>query len=154
VNAGSGVLVVQAPGYTTYQSALSLGGGKLQRVQVELVRVGAAELTVRSRQNIEVLLDGEVRGRAPLRLWLAPGNYEVLARSAGYESSRRRLLLTPGERRALDMSLEPTPSLLSRWWFWTGVGVVVVGTVATTIAVTTERSPHVGNIAPGVVTGP
>lgn len=155
VNAGSSKLRVQAQGYAPYEVTLDLSGGALRRVRVELVRSGTAELLVGARpQNAEIFLDGTFRGRAPFKLSLEPGTHEVLATNPGYEPVRRQLLLAAGERRAVDLSLEQTPSLLSRWWFWTGVGVVLVGTVATTVAITSERSPHGGNIAPGVVSGP
>ena len=41
--------------------------------------------------------------------------------------------------------------ITARWWFWTGIGVIVVGaaTAVTVYALTTERSAPTGNFSPG-----
>lgn len=41
--------------------------------------------------------------------------------------------------------VEKSPGILSRWWFWTGVGVIVTAGVITTVALLTERSPDTGD---------
>src|SRR5205085_1406156 len=50
-------------------------------------------------------------------------------------------------------TLEGETGILGKWWFWTGVGVVVAGGVAVVIAVSTEKSPDKGTVQPGVVVG-
>lgn len=44
-------------------------------------------------------------------------------------------------------------ALTEQWWFWTGVGVLVVGaTVGIAVAASGEEDPVGGNLMPGVVT--
>jgi hypothetical protein len=51
---------------------------------------------------------------------------------------------------------DETPPIYKRWWFWTGVGVVVIGAVATTVALTrpSDPSPYRGDLNPGTVSVP
>ena len=51
---------------------------------------------------------------------------------------------------------EETPPIYTRWWFWTGVGVVIIGAVATTLALTSgsSPSPYQGNLDPGTISVP
>ena len=43
-------------------------------------------------------------------------------------------------------------TIAGKWWFWTAIGVVVVGGgIATYIALTTEKDPAAGSIPPGTV---
>lgn len=39
--------------------------------------------------------------------------------------------------------------IVTRWWFWTGVGAVAAAGAAVTVAALTERAPDSGTIAPG-----
>jgi tetratricopeptide (TPR) repeat protein len=51
---------------------------------------------------------------------------------------------------------DETPPIYKRWWFWTGVGVVVIGAVATTVALTRPSDPtvYMGNLDPGTIAVP
>ena len=52
---------------------------------------------------------------------------------------------------------EEAPPIYTRWWFWTGVGVVIVGAVATTLALTSgssSPSPYQGDLNPGTISVP
>ena len=46
------------------------------------------------------------------------------------------LLLPMTDPAVVPTTIESNESLFSKWWFWTGVGAVVVGAVATTVALT------------------
>ncbi len=57
-----------------------------------------------------------------------------------------------GDRKELEIPLAAEGSVLGKWWFWTGVGVVLAaGGVALGIALTTEKDPDAGTIPPGTV---
>jgi hypothetical protein len=64
------------------------------------------------------------------------------------------MTLSLGDRRELDIELRKAPGLLSRWWFWTGVGVVVAAGAATAIALTIERDAPPGTFGNGKLPGP
>jgi len=52
------------------------------------------------------------------------------------------------------IELERKPGLFQTWWFWTGCAVILAGGAAAVVALTTERKPDQGDIAPGVITTP
>jgi hypothetical protein len=156
LDAGRGAVRVRAEGYATYVNTITLTAGASQRLQVNLLPIDTrAEIYVTSPlPNAVVVLDGRVQGRVPVRARAEAGSHVVVVEHDGYDAHRIELQLAPRERRVLDVSLHRPAPLLSRWWFWTGVGVVLAGATVTTLALTTERAPERGDIAPGVVSAP
>jgi hypothetical protein len=51
---------------------------------------------------------------------------------------------------------EEKPPIYTRWWFWTGVGAVIAGSVVTTLALTSGDSPtpYRGDLSPGTISVP
>jgi hypothetical protein len=154
VNAGDSSLVVQAPGYRPFQRQVSLRRGASSTVEVALEREDRTGiLVVRSpHEGAAVSVDGTRRGTVPLELRMEPGTHRIELVKDGYEPARTTMVVVAGERTGTDVTLEAKPGLLSKWWFWTAVGVVVAGGVGTYIALTTERSADAGTIPPGQVT--
>ena len=74
-----------------------------------------------------VFVDDKRVGEVPVQAVLAAGNHRVRVRHAGYDDANTRAVVTAGGRSELAVPLDKPPPLTSRWWFWTGVGVVVVG---------------------------
>ena len=62
--------------------------------------------------------------------------------------------LLAGERKTISVELDKSAGITSKWWFWAGAGVVVVGGVALTAALLTEREADPGDIPPGRVSAP
>lgn len=103
----------------------------------------------------------------PIRINAGPAVVEVDA--DGYEPFRRSVLLPGGGALQVDATLtakQPAPleaggssaaesrPITSRWWFWTGVGVIVVGGAVLTVALLSDKPAGHGDIAPGQVSGP
>lgn len=157
VNAGAGRLEVLLEGYAPFERDLQLDPGSSVEVQVKLVarEVAAPKpgtLVIRSRPlGASVSLDGAPVGLSPVEASAAPGPHRIDLSRAGHEPLSTQVQLASGARQEIDLTLTPThSSLLSRWWFWTGVGVVVAaGGTALVYALTTERDPKSGTIAPG-----
>ncbi len=101
-----------------------------------------------------VLVDRKGVGGTPLETSLLAGPHALLLARDGYRDLATSAVVERGRRRELDLRLEKTPSVLSRWWFWTIVGVAIAGGVVTAIAATTERPADMGTIAPYQVRGP
>jgi hypothetical protein len=101
-----------------------------------------------------VLIDGQRQGTVPVQVALAAGSHEVVVRHAGYDEAKTSAVVSVGGSSRLDVPLESPPPITKKWWFWTGVGAVVVGGVALTAALLTERSADSGSIAPGRVSAP
>jgi len=80
-----------------------------------------------------VTVDGLDVGMAPVSIIRPAGSYRVVVRKKGFVTYETHAELSSGERVDLRAVLRPQEvSLTQRWWFWTAVGVVVVGTAAGT----------------------
>ena len=153
--AGSATIEVVAEGYVPFKKDIDLAGGGVTKVDARLSpKKSEALVIVRTRPSANIAVDGRPIGRAPIELHLAPGQHTLVAQASGRESERVPMTLAAGDRRELDLELREPPGVLSRWWFWTAVGVVVAGGAAGAYALTQERAPDRGTFGSGVVTGP
>jgi len=154
INAGDTQVDVQAHGFVPFSRRLDLRGGTASTLDVELLRIDdSGVLSVRSPQaGASVDLDGHPAGNVPLEVTLGSGPHEVLLTKPGFKQTKSKVLVVAGERKDLVVELPTvTPSLFTRWWFWTGAVVVVAGGVATYVALTTEKPAPTGSIPPGQV---
>jgi hypothetical protein len=156
--AGAATLQIELDGYFTEAREVTLPGGGELALRVELHAKSSSGLLSITTNPMGALVsvDGAERGTSTpkLELALAAGPHEVSVKREGYDAARIPIVLSPGSARDVSIPLEPTRSVLTRWWFWTAVGVVVVGGVALTYALTTERSGDHGSLTPGRVSGP
>jgi hypothetical protein len=153
VNAGKGKLEASAEGYFAWTKDVDLPPGGVASLDIHLVsKTKNGILVVRSSvPATSVAIDGKAAGDAPVESQLLPGEHTVDLTREGYRSTHSKAVVMAGERREIELTMESEGGLLSRWWFWTGVGVVVAGGVVTAIALTTERSPDKGSVPPGTV---
>jgi hypothetical protein len=136
-------------------------------------RIG--KLMVRANvAGARVLVERKVIGvlpfAAPVRINAGAFVLEVTAE--GYEPFSREVTLEGGGEAVVDVHLTSKarpaavaattapatgahePTLLSRWWFWAGASLVLVGGGAAIYALTTEREADTGTYPPGRVAGP
>ena len=69
----------------------------------------------------------------------------------GYETAETSTSVAAGEKRPLEIPLAKLEPITKKWWFWTGIGAVVVTGVVIGIAEATTRSADFGSIDPGQV---
>jgi hypothetical protein len=156
VNAGQAPLEVVAEGYQPWKTTIDLPKAGTLTVDVTLVaRDARGVLAVASTPTgSDLRIDGQTFGRTPVEAQLAPGNHVVIVMRDGYQEKKTTAVVIEGQRKDLDIALEKNPPIFAKWWFWTGVAVVVAGAVVITYAVTTEKSAGRGDIPPGQVAGP
>jgi len=153
--AGTATVEVVAEGYAPFKKDVDLAGGSVTKVDARLTpKKTDAIVIVRTRPSADIRVDERAVGRSPLELRLPPGKHTLVARAPGHETETVPMTLAAGDRRDFDLALREPPGVLSRWWFWTAIGVVVAGGVAGTYALTQERSPDRGTFGGGLVTGP
>lgn len=77
------------------------------------------------------------------------GFLELLARDPSYQPPdgsppkiRAAYLDALSARAAMGLQVKESPPLTSRWWFWAGVGAVVVGGLIMVIAASHEAPSH------------
>jgi hypothetical protein len=90
---------------------------------------------------------------SPVEASLEAGTHVLELRRDGYKPARTSAVVFAGQRKEVAVPLESEPGIFSRWWFWTGVGLLAAGGVALGIALTTEKDPASGTVPPGVVVG-
>jgi tetratricopeptide (TPR) repeat protein len=156
--AGPATLEVTAEGYESFKTSMELPGGTTVTINAQLTSKKKlpddALVIVRTKPQADISLDGKALGRAPLEQRLAPGSYVLTANAEGYEEERVPMTLMLGDRRELDLELKKGGSVFGKWWFWTAIGVVAAGGVATFVLLKTERSHDDGSFSPGAVPAP
>lgn len=153
--AGAATIEVVAEGFTPFKKEIDLAGGETVIVDAQLSpKKRDALIVVRTRPSADISVDGKPIGRAPLELRVPPGQHTLVAEAAGRETERIRMTLALGDRREVDLELREPAGVLSRWWFWTSVGVVVAGGAVAAYALTQERAPDRGTFGAGVLPGP
>ncbi len=154
VHAGTGTLEITKEGYYPYKRELPLPPAGLASVEVHLSsRASSGLLRVASSvAGARVTIDGKPAGTVPTEVVLQAGTHSVQLDRDGYKPATSSVLVTAGENKSVDIGLEAEAPITKKWWFWTGIGVVVLGGTATVIALTSERDAGSGTIAPGRIT--
>ncbi len=106
-------------------------------------------------EGAEVSLDGEL---LPRDRWASQrvrtGRHSLRVAAPGFREQIRQVEVTTGDATVLeiDLELEESPvvppgrrPVYRRWWFWTIIGVAVVGGAATGVAVGMSNQDELGN---------
>lgn len=139
------VVTVSMEGHETQRMEINLSPGAHRSDEVRL-RELPAQLRIEANVPEAVLrVDGVESGRGATTLVLAAREYTIEATAAGYVPYRRSVILRRGVETRISANLvvpplAAAPGLATRWWFWTGVGVVA-GVVAGVIVWHETRSP-------------
>jgi hypothetical protein len=149
LNPGAALVRVVRAGKEPFVANVVLAPGRILVLPVKLAPERAtARLALTARpSSARVTLDGVLRGVAPVDLELEAGVHEAVITAPSFEPRRLRFTLARGEARRFDIELTPEKKpLTSRWWFWTGVGAVVVAAGAGVAAASLERAPADGSL--------
>jgi len=115
-------------GYAPVSRELQPGPGTRNEIELD---IGAGALPVHlsievTPRDAEISVNGEVVGRGVHALEGPPGRYVVEASRDDHDPERRVVTLGPGATERMTLSLaENSPSIASRWWFWTSIAAVV-----------------------------
>ena len=154
VNAGPQTLTVTHRDYFPFERPIALEAGKIETVDVVLAsRSAEALLRVTSPvTGAAVAIDGKSVGNVPAELPMKPGQHRIALSRDGYDAAEASVVLIAGEKKDVDIPMAVHDTITKKWWFWTGIGVVLVaGGIATYVALTTEKDPSAGTIPPGTV---
>ncbi len=154
VNSGAQNLVVRHPDYFESSRPVTLAAGKIETVDIVLAsRAQEALLTVTSPvTGANVSLDGKAIGVVPAQTPAKPGQHRITLTRDGYDPAETSVVVKAGEDRQVSVPMAVHETLTGKWWFWTIIGVVAVGTgIAIGVIANTEKDPTSGTIAPGTV---
>ncbi len=142
---GAHVFVVAREGFADAVKTITVRPGEKTKLDLTVERLPATLLVSADKKDAVVTVDALDVGVAPVELSRPAGKHHVVVRSSGFVPYEIDASLLPGQKTELRAKLEPEKeSILKRWWFWTGLGVVVAGAAITTYAVTRpdpERPP-------------
>ncbi|MBP9114181.1 MAG: PEGA domain-containing protein [Polyangiaceae bacterium] len=157
VNSGNINVQVEAPDHEPFQTTLLVAPRKEVTVAPTLVKL-AVWVTLRIESatlGSHASVDGKPHGDPPTDVVLRVGvPHLVRVEAPGFLPLERSVVLVEGSNNTvrLDLQKRPSGSVFTKWWFWTGVGVIAAGaTVATVYALSNERSAPTGTITPGMV---
>ncbi len=127
------------PGSHTFRATLD-GYRAAERIQVarpgETVEVALApehiaqvgSLRVESTvASARVYVDHRLVGTGVYESTLPAGQYAIEVRAPGFVSYNRTVILRGSGSETVHVTLDRESTILTRWWFWTAVGVVAVG---------------------------
>jgi tetratricopeptide (TPR) repeat protein len=157
MEAGRASLEIDAEGYEPYKRELDLAGGSATQIDAELAaRATSAVLHVASTAaSALVVVDGQPVGNAPVETVVQPGTHEIALHREGFEDVTSTVVVEAGQRKEVTLEPQHEPLLTQRWWFWAGVGAVVVGGVVITYAALKEKPASQGDsFAPSQVAAP
>lgn len=154
VNSGPQTLTVRHPDYFEASRPVVLAAGKIETVDIVLAsRAQEALLTVTSPvTGANVSLDGKPVGVVPAQSPAKPGQHRITLTRDGYDPAETSIVVKAGEDRQVSVPMAVHETITGKWWFWTGLGVILVGGgIAIGVIANTEKDPTTGTIPPGTV---
>lgn len=154
VNAGPRKLVVSDETHISFEAYPALAGGKTEVIKAVLAsRATSAILRISSPVTGAVAaVDGRSVGVVPAEAVVSPGTHRVALTRSGYDTAETSIVISAGDTKSVDVPMASQDSVTKKWWFWTAIGVAVVGGgVATYVIATSEKDPSSGTIPPGQV---
>ena len=154
-NAGRATIEIIADGYFPFRRDMALSGAIETRLVAKLVpRDMFGYLVVGSHvEGAMVFVDDTRIGLVTADTPLMPGTHSIRVVHEGYDGATAEVVIRVGDRSEIvldPMKSQRSAPITSRWWFWAGVGAVVVGAIiVTAVVATTERSPPDGDFSPG-----
>lgn len=159
VNSGPATITVSAVDYVTMKKDVVLQSAGAQTVAFTLEKQNPTTILVLHSvpDSASTSVDGKPAGVTPIDVPLTPGNHKLLLTHSGYKDLTTQVGIERGERKLLELKLDPS-GITSKWWFWTtlvvGVAIVAGGVVGLVYALTTEKSADSGTIPPGQIKTP
>jgi hypothetical protein len=137
VDPGTHVITLSRPGFADAVSKETLLPGATLEKKLELDRLPAQIRVTSNHVGAQVLVNDADVGLTPVEISRPAGKYHVVVKKPGFLVFDTSEKADPGQALAVTATLrEDKPALTQRWWFWTGVGVLVAGAAVTTYALT------------------
>jgi len=152
LRAGAHTIRVSREGYLPFSEVFDITGGETSEVEVDLVLYSGTLKVQASPEGVQVQVDGTVLGTAPIDAKVSIGEHVVRLSRPGFVEEVRRANVKTSQTTELSVRLIPEAeaekaagksAFYKQWWFWTIVGTVVAGAVATGVAVPmTQNRSH------------
>jgi len=145
VDPGVHIITIGRDGFADAVDRETFSPGQTVEKKLVLDRLPAQIHITSPEKGAQVLIDEADVGLTPVDINRPAGKYKVVVKKRGFLPFETTTSADPGQSVNVAATLrEDKPTLTQRWWFWTGVGVVVVGAAVTTYFLTRpdpERPP-------------
>jgi PEGA domain-containing protein len=139
---GVHVITLSRPGYGDIVVNRSYRPGQSVAQRWALSELPATIRVSSNERLASVSVNGKDVGLAPVDVLRPAGVYRVEVTKSGFVHYAADVKVRPGEESTLRTTLvKESPSVLSKWWFWTAAATVV-GTVATVTFLATRSEPR------------
>jgi tetratricopeptide (TPR) repeat protein len=143
VGPGNHLFTLSRKGYSDIVLNRTLEPGGTPQLSFEMNRLPAHLAIASNQPAAAVSLDGLDVGLAPVTLERPAGAYRLLVRKQGFTPYEAQFTVAAGEEVNLNAALAPEKkSVVKKWWFWTAIGVGVVGAAVATYALTYTPPPY------------
>ncbi len=130
---GAHVVVLSRKGFADVVLNRSFLPSSTSTLALELDKLPGVMHIASNQERAIVTVGGMDVGMTPVDVTRASGIYQVVVKKEGYVPYASQVVIKPGDEVSLRGQLSPeSPSIVKRWWFWTGAVVVVGGVVAAT----------------------
>ena len=155
LTSGKAEVEVEAEGYFPFHTTVDLPGGGETTVAAKLFSKSTTGLLVvnASAPGSTVFVDDQKAGLAPVEINVPGGTHRVRVKNFDFREYETTTVIAAGDRKDLDVKLL-SPLIVTRWWFWGSIAAAAVTAGVIGYALTTERAPDLGDIAPGRVRAP
>lgn len=134
---GAHVFTLARKGFTDAVVNRTFAPGATTTLDLKLDLLPATLKITSTVQGAIVTVDDADVGPAPVDVLRPAGSHRVTVKKPGFLAYQTTLTVNPGEEASLRAKLlEDKPSVLERWWFWTGAAAIVAGGVVITYAAT------------------
>ncbi len=142
MEAGEHSIRAHLRGWSGYTDTFQVEAGGEVELEVDLVPVAGILRVTTAEPGASVAVGGKALGVTPFDQDVALGKVTLTVSRPGYFDNVRELTLEAG--KAYDIAVQlvalppETPKVTQRWWFWTLIGVAVVGGATAAIVATTS----------------
>ncbi len=155
VEAGQHTIKIVRPGYTPFLETVEVPPGRRPFLVEALMLPISGIFTIRTApQGARISVDGRFIGQSPFNGEIDEGQRVLEIAAPGYKVHSVTMPVVGGESYELDVTLELQPEVepfYTTWWFWTGVGVVALGTIVTVVVLSAEDEPAQNTGPPRIV---
>jgi hypothetical protein len=140
---GLHVITLSRKGFADAVVARNFLPGATTELSLHLDRLPATLHVASYPSGGVVAVDGVDVGATPVDVSRPAGSYKIIVKKPGYVTYETELVIQSGE----DVNLSPNLprekiALTQKWWFWTGVGVVVLAAAGGTYLVERSRETN------------